>query len=321
MRTFYSLLLVFLLVIPARTSFAQCSVAEADNVNDVLLELAANQDIVLGTPRVFCVITNTILAGNTFPFGGNLGLPSNNNPYPFTVEIERVSDNQIQNLTNAGDVAAVDGNTVYLITLTGVEVGQALISFEPTSIVAPTVSLALRVVEDPAMPVTWSRPLTARPDAKEVALTWSVTDQVDVAGYEIQRSVDNRWESVATVPVRELSGEIHYVATDLRQPTITYYRVRQTDFDGTVDFSNVVQVAAGAAAELLLYPNPSTQEVFVRSTEAIGRAKIYNRWGQLMRTVDLDVGTNRMSVHDLPPGNYLIVLPGKKETLYFQVSR
>ena len=78
----------------------------------------------------------------------------------------------------------------------------------------------------------------------------------------IEKSADNlNWNKVGFVSGNGTSTEVHTYSFIDQNPIVgtSYYRLRQVDFDGTSEYSNVVEVVFGAVSEFVLdqnYPNP-----------------------------------------------------------------
>ena len=95
-----------------------------------------------------------------------------------------------------------------------------------------------------------------------VGLNWITATELNNSGFEIQKSSDNtNWTKLGFVTGHGTSSEVHnYSFVDANPVTgISYYRLKQIDFDGTSEYSNIVEVVYGAVAEFALeqnYPNP-----------------------------------------------------------------
>lgn len=98
---------------------------------------------------------------------------------------------------------------------------------------------------------------------KAINLNWSTASEQNNLGFDIQRSNDGRsWETLDFVPGRGTTSEtIHYSFEDA-QPLrgYNYYRLKQMDFDGQFEYSEVVTVLFdGGKDELMkVFPNPSS---------------------------------------------------------------
>ncbi len=106
------------------------------------------------------------------------------------------------------------------------------------------------------------------------SLEWSTGSELNNFGFEIQRSADAvNFEKIGYVKSLSATGNsssrLDYTFTDynpvgLRQ----YYRLKQTDFDGTSKFSAVVLVTREAPTVLQLthvYPNPSRESLYINT--------------------------------------------------------
>tara|TARA_Y100000592_G_scaffold5535_1_gene7930 strand:+ start:2471 stop:3331 length:861 start_codon:yes stop_codon:yes gene_type:complete len=100
-------------------------------------------------------------------------------------------------------------------------------------------------------------------NGNDVVIDWSVASQVNNDYYKIQRSVDvEDWHTIATVEGGgSVNTQVDYRATD-QNPLlgVSYYRLTQTDYDGTTEVFFPVSVVI----------EPKTKEVI----------KIFNIFGQ-----------------------------------------
>jgi hypothetical protein len=103
-----------------------------------------------------------------------------------------------------------------------------------------------------------------------VVLNWITASELNNSGFEIERkqvfspqsSVNNlEWESIGFVVGNGTSSEIHnysFVDENLNRGK-SYYRLKQIDFDGSFEYSNIVEVDLSLLTEFSLeqnYPNP-----------------------------------------------------------------
>ncbi len=95
----------------------------------------------------------------------------------------------------------------------------------------------------------------------QVLLTWVTATELNNFGFEVQRSMDaGLWQSLGFVPGAGTSQQVQqYAFEDASAPkVVSYYRLKQVDFDGAYAFSSVVEVTfASNEAFLSVYPNPS----------------------------------------------------------------
>ena len=172
------------------------------------------------------------------------------------------------------------------------------------------------VLANPA-PVTWTRPLTYAPAGPDLELSWGVAEQVDVAGYTLERQNGADWEALQDVAyVESGAAEVVYTTRTPRPAGDAYYRIRQTDFDGSSSLSNVVHVPATEATALRVFPNPATGQAnftlppaatFLTLTDATGR--------QVRNLAGAQLGDRRIDLGGLPAGLYTLTAYGRDARL------
>lgn len=147
---------------------------------------------------------------------------------------------------------------------------------------------------------------------KNVAvLTWRTLSEKQNLGFGIERSYDGRqWTKVAFVESAGTNEGIKtYHFEDLPPlPGLLYYRLRQTDTDGTEEFSPVRSILMNEARErqLNVYPNPSrlgsNLTVFLPENELDeGMLQVYDLTGAKIFTQRVSAGMETCSI----PGNVL----------------
>jgi hypothetical protein len=92
-------------------------------------------------------------------------------------------------------------------------------------------------------------------------LTWNTVNETNNAYFPIERSADNgSYGEIGRVKGAGTTAEPQsYRTYDLAPlPGTSYYRLKQTDFDGKFAYSHTVSVTfAETGDRVLLYPNPS----------------------------------------------------------------
>jgi uncharacterized protein (DUF1501 family) len=148
-------------------------------------------------------------------------------------------------------------------------------------------------------------------EAERSLLQWSTASELNNYKFEIERSRDAiHFEKIGQrIGAGTVDEPQYYQFTD-SQPRqgVNYYRLRQIDFDGTEEFSNIISIYFEATASILLYPNPARHELIiqVQDNRKDGYVQIFNAFGQLVIEKSLLRGTERMelNISALPNGNY-----------------
>ena len=108
---------------------------------------------------------------------------------------------------------------------------------------------------------------TATPTNEGVALTWSSALEVNNAYYGIEHSTDGTsFTEIAQVAGSELSVQpLDYTYLHPTPATGTnYYRLTQTDLDGTRTVFNVLTVTVDGTTATTLFPNPASAGTSIR---------------------------------------------------------
>ena len=135
---------------------------------------------------------------------------------------------------------------------------------------------------------------TATVNGTNISLNWTTVTETNNRGFEVQRrSSDYDFVTVGFVNGKGTTTQIqNYSFTESNLPLGNYaYRLKQIDFDGTFEFSNVIEVSVVAPREFSLeqnFPNPfnpSTMISFSLKTDADVSLKVFNLLGQEIATL------------------------------------
>jgi hypothetical protein len=98
---------------------------------------------------------------------------------------------------------------------------------------------------------------------KNVQLSWATASEINNAGFEVERrrlSQNESWQKIGFVQGRGMTTERRqYAFVDANVSGKTQYRLKQLDFDGQFEYSNILEVDAGLPKTFALnqnYPNP-----------------------------------------------------------------
>ncbi len=101
-----------------------------------------------------------------------------------------------------------------------------------------------------------------------IQLDWKTANEYNNAGFEIERrsEIETEFttigEVLATADVQQVNN-YEYLDKDVRPGTRYYYRLRQNDFDGQYEYSEIRTASIeGTQLGLQVYPNPVRGELF-----------------------------------------------------------
>ena len=126
-----------------------------------------------------------------------------------------------------------------------------------------------------------------RNNTHDIQVSWSTLSERNADYFEVEKSNDGvNYRFIEIVNAAGNSSEtIEYSIKDYdRTPGLSYYRLRQVDFDGTTSFYGPKSVAINFE---LAYPNPSSNGIFhIPNDIEIKSVSVLNALGQ---SIDLDL--------------------------------
>jgi photosystem II stability/assembly factor-like uncharacterized protein len=169
----------------------------------------------------------------------------------------------------------------------------------------------LRGYSDPTIPVELTS-FTARVTNGNIELSWQTVTEINNAGFDIERRNKNSyWYSIGYIPGNGTTTEINNYSFVDTSPFngVNFYRLKQIDFSGTYEFSDVIEVDVRMPSHYTLeqnYPNPfnpvTTIKYSVVNTTHV-RLTIYNSIGEEVTTL-----VNKIQ----SPGRYNVEFDGLK---------
>lgn len=150
-------------------------------------------------------------------------------------------------------------------------------------------------------------------DNNRILMNWVTASEKNNDYFTISYSEDGKnWRPVKTVDgagnsTREISYEenLPNIANG-----VSYFRLSQTDFDGTTEMLNTFTANCGETSILRSYPNPADDKVYLSSSENLIDAKVelYDLNGKMYKTTFSPSSNNygEIDVNHLESGVYML---------------
>jgi hypothetical protein len=173
------------------------------------------------------------------------------------------------------------------------------------------------------LPVVWKE-FTANRKEDQVALNFSVSQQINNREFDIERSTDG----VDYTSIKTIAGEgnsnvpktyryTDNIAAFAGVSNILYYRIKQTDFNGDYSYSIIRKVDLDLLNEeevtpIKIYPIPTKDMITIAglTTEQTSTIAIYNYSGAMVKELAVEAGVKEVSLDlsDVPDGYYVLAL-------------
>ncbi|MHA4740632.1 T9SS type A sorting domain-containing protein [Dyadobacter sp. MSC1_007] len=162
-------------------------------------------------------------------------------------------------------------------------------------------------VEDYFIPFQAPLPVTlvsfeARKTEASSILTWVTSAETNSDHFEIQRSTDSKtWKGIGAVNAQgDSKGKKEYSYTDnLPEDGENLYRLRMVDKDGTFAYSRVRSVRFEGQGNIVAYPNPTSDKLFIKDFSKVAKLRILDLNGRTVHqskvTEDGEVNVNKLT--------------------------
>lgn len=165
---------------------------------------------------------------------------------------------------------------------------------------------------------------TATPLSKTNKLTWVTATELNNKGFDIQRSPQppkgafDKWETLGFVKAEGKAAT--YTFEDNAPLSISYYRLRQVDFDGKETFSKVVSVSQTKGGSLSITPNPTSDKIQISvpndaSSDQTMGIRLYDLSGRQVLSQKSNGANTSLDLSNLAKGVYLLEVQAQK-TIY-----
>lgn len=138
-------------------------------------------------------------------------------------------------------------------------------------------------------------------------LFWSSTSEINVSGFEIQRSADGlNFDPIGFVKANNISDKSNYLFSD-EKPTIgsNYYRLNMIDLDGSSSYSKIIHLNSPSKMDIKIFPNPGNGMYEIETDLNLNNSAvfIYDING---RRIDAILKDGKIDILNYPAGLYFL---------------
>lgn len=141
-----------------------------------------------------------------------------------------------------------------------------------------------------------------------VELIWATASEINNDYFQIEHSTDGiRFSTLGFIEGQGTSTSLHNYKFEHLEPAVglNYYRLKQIDFDGKVEYSDIVAIDFTADNLVKIFPNPVVDNLRIDNYTGPS-VNIYNQMGQIV--FRLDTFDNQIDLSHLSSGVYFLEL-------------
>lgn len=154
----------------------------------------------------------------------------------------------------------------------------------------------------------------ATSNSKEVSLDWTTATELNNSHFDIEYSTDGTnfraIDEVAGNGTTQEKQEYSYTHTTPANGA-NYYRLKQVDFDGAFEYSDIRVVALERTGKVVINPSAAIAEITVQLAETTGENNqigIYDMMGRtvMMTNFDGTINAKTIDISNLQKGYYVV---------------
>jgi hypothetical protein len=153
---------------------------------------------------------------------------------------------------------------------------------------------------------------TASKGDNKVVLNFTTTNELNVASFEVERSLDgSSFTTIGTVPGEGANGKYAFIDAQ-PLPAANYYRLKLIDPNGSYSYSKIVTIRYDKYASVAIFPNPVKDVLNVQLHLPAGAIslQIIDGMGRMVKTVTLQSSGSTLStaidIRALAAGQYYL---------------
>lgn len=146
-------------------------------------------------------------------------------------------------------------------------------------------------------------------------LDWVTASEINNEKFEIEHSADGiKFSRIGTVDGSGTTSEEKSYQFFHRAPVSgdNYYRLKQLDFDGGFEYSDIITINFESGDRLRVYPNPVADELFIENNQE-SDVKFYDSYGKLV--ISLTVENRFIDISFLTKGVYFVEIGSETQRI------
>ena len=166
--------------------------------------------------------------------------------------------------------------------------------------------------------------ITAKAVNNKNVVAWETATEINNRGFDVQRKTANgTWESLGFV--KGANKPSTYTFEDEGPLSISYYRLRQMDFDGKESLSKVVSVAQNQKGQIRISPNPTSDKVNILISNSdrfeSSTITVFDLVGRQVLTQTTTANALELDMSSLAKGVYVVKIDANNSIYTEKITR
>jgi hypothetical protein len=141
---------------------------------------------------------------------------------------------------------------------------------------------------------------------KQTNLTWTTASEINNKGFEIERSLDGvNFETIGFVKGNANSNRVNKYSFIDDNHASAFYRLKQIDFDGKFDYSNIISVQ-GNDLLIDITPNPFNHVIEINSNGHLINVEVVDITGKIVISETINGSKTTLNTASLNNGVYFV---------------
>lgn len=165
-----------------------------------------------------------------------------------------------------------------------------------------------------SLPVKWLD-VSAKWNKDVADINWSTASEKDNQYFSIERSFNMKdFTEISQISSLARDGNssrkldyYHPDFTSFYHPSAqVFYRIKQVDFDGNFEYSEIVALQKSTSEDLIVQPNPSTGSFQIQLPQEGMILRLYDQFGREVHSVKAENQEHHLEVEHLRTGTYIL---------------